>query len=310
MSRILVTGGSGFIGRHVVYNLIDNGHIPIVLDHKLNRWKEMPVGAEQFFGDVRDFTSISEAVAISDGVIHLAGVLGTSETISEPRPAVETNIIGSLNVFQACRHYNKKCSYISVGNYWMNNSYSITKDTAERFAWMFNRELGTEIAVSRALNAYGPWQKEKPVRKIIPNFILPALRDEEITVYGDGSQIMDMIFVSDVAECLVRALTVEHGQYLFSPVQEENRAPKFEIGTGRKTTVQEIAELVVKMVGRGKIKNVPMRKGEPENSVVLGNPETLKPLFNGKLPKLVSLEEGLEETIDWYAVEDAFEKLK
>ncbi len=74
----------------------------------------------------------------------------------------------------------------------MNNSYSITKTCAERFAWMFNREHGTRISVVRALNAYGPGQKSEPVRKIMPNFILPALRGEAIIVYGAGSQVMEI----------------------------------------------------------------------------------------------------------------------
>jgi len=287
MHNILVTGGGGFIGGYVVDILLHNNYNPIIFDRRYE-----PASADKgfFLGDVTHFTSVNEAVSICDGVIHLAGVLGTAETIDEPRPALNTNIFGSMNVFQACRNYNKRCVYISVGNYWMNNSYSITKNTAERFAKMFNTEHGTEIAVVRALNAYGPGQKHEPIRKIIPNFILPALRDEEITVYGDGSQIMDMIFVEDVADILTRALLIEHGQY----------DTNFDAGTGVETTVQEIAELVIKLVGKGRIKNVPMRAGEPEKSVVLGKPDTLKPLYNGNKPILLSLEAGLRKTIPYY----------
>lgn len=299
MKKILVTGASGFIGRHVVENIIERGMTPVAFDR--NHKNTYPEGTEIFLGDVRDFVAVNEAIALADGVIHLAGVLGTSETIKEPAPAVETNIIGGLNIFKGCYNYGKRASYISVGNYWMNNSYSITKDTAERFAWMFNRELKTEISVVRALNAFGPYQKAQPVRKIIPNFVLPALRDEEITVYGDGSQIMDMIFVEDVADIMVRSLIVEHGQYTHNPVLSSTpNNTKFEAGTGRRTTVQEIAELVIKMVGSGRINNVPMRMGEPEKSEVVGNPETLKPLYEGKTPELTTLEKGLEKTIEYY----------
>lgn len=286
--KILVTGGSGFIGSHVIDNLLSKGHTVTVFDHSNNN--KYPDGVRVFLGDTRDFTSVSEAVAVHDGVIHLAGVLGTQETINEPRPAVETNIIGGLNLFQACRNYNVPCVYIAVGNHWMNNSYSITKTTAERLAFMFNKEHGTKIAVVRGLNAYGPRQKGHPVRKIMPNFVVPALKDEEITVYGDGEQIMDMIYVGDLAEILVRALTEDHGVY----------DKVFEAGTGRNTTVKEIAEEVIKQVGSGSIKNVPMRPGEPERSVVLGDPETLRPLFGGELPKLTTLEEGVRKTIEWY----------
>lgn len=296
--RVLVTGGSGFIGTYVVENLLERGITPVIFDHA--KHNNLNKDAEIFVGDTRDSTAVHEAVAVTDGVIHLAGVLGTSETISNPQPAVETNIIGGLNIFQAARFYDKKVSYIAVGNYWMNNSYSITKDTVERFAWMFNRELGTKISVTRALNAYGPRQKSEPVRKIMPNLILPALKGDDIIVYGDGSQVMDMVFVPDVADVLVRALLVDHGQYLYSPVEGENLAPKFDIGTGRKTTVQEIAQMVVDKVGSGRIVNVPMRKGEPEKSVVLGDPSTLKPLYNGEVPNLMPLETGIDITIEYY----------
>jgi UDP-glucose 4-epimerase len=276
--KILVTGASGFIGSHVKENLIAKGHEVIGFDHH---------GPTEFLGDTRDYTAVAEAVAISDGVIHLAGVLGTQETIREPIPAVETNIIGGINVFKACHHYNKKAVYIAVGNYWMNNTYSITKTTAERFALMFNKELGTKIAIVRGLNAYGPRQKDKPVRKITPNFIIPALRNEQLTIYGDGSQIMDMIYVEDLAEILVRALLIEHRVY----------DKIFEAGTGRKTTVREIAEEIIKQVGSGSLRFVSMRPGEPENSIVIGNPETLKPL--GHL-NLITLEEGIAKTIPYY----------
>lgn len=298
IKKVLVTGGNGFIGEYVVHNLIQAGITPMIFDRKglvVNR-KEVEI----FWGDTSDESAISEAVALCDGVIHLAGVLGTSETIENPIPAIHTNVYGGVNVFKAVRQYKKKAVYISVGNYWMNNSYSITKTTAERFAWMFNRELDTRISVVRALNAYGAGQKHAPVRKIIPNFILPALRGEDIIVYGDGSQVMDMVHVSDVADVLVRALLVEHDNYLYTPEEGGDLSPKFDIGTGRKTTVQEIAELVIQMVGSGSIKNVPMRKGEPEKSIVVGDPNTLKPLYGGEIPKLISLEDGLVSTIEYY----------
>jgi UDP-glucose 4-epimerase len=282
--RVLVTGGFGFIGRYVVNRLHADGHEVTVLDH---RGGPIPVVSNVVLGDIRDFTSISEAVALSDGVIHLAGVLGTAETVNEPQPAVETNIVGGLNVFKAVRHYDVKAVYIAVGNHWMNNSYSITKTTAERFAFMHNEEHGARIAVVRALNAYGAGQKAEPVRKIIPNFILPCLRGESIRIFGDGEQVMDMIHVSDVADILVRALVQDHGVY----------DRPFEAGTGRPTTVNQIAEAVIGAVGRGTVEHVPMRAGEPESSVVLGNPETLRPL--GDFAP-ISLEAGLPSTVRYY----------
>ncbi len=287
MKKVLVTGGSGFIGSWVCKELEERGVYPLVLDHYrgTDDWRHSPT----FLGDVRDYTAVSEAVAICDGVIHLAGVLGTQETILEPEPSVQTNIYGGLNVFKACEHYNKKCTYIAVGNHWMNNSYSITKTTAERFALMFNRERGTKISVVRAMNAYGPGQKDKPVRKIMPNFILPALSDSELFVYGDGSQIMDMVYVEDVAKVLVESLFQQHGVY----------DKVFEVGTGVSTTVLSIAQEVISQVGKGRIHHVAMRPGEPENSVVVADVGTLKPL-KVDAADFVQLSEGISKTIPYY----------
>jgi nucleoside-diphosphate-sugar epimerase len=169
----------------------------------------------------------------------------------------------------------------------MQNPYSITKTCAERFAWMFNKERGTRIAVVRALNAYGPGQKSKPVRKIIPTFIEAALAGKPIPIYGDGSQIMDMIWVRDVAEILVRALVMDHGNF----------STPFEAGTGKNTSVQVIAELVLDVTGSpAGVEYLPMRPGEPESSVVLGNPKTLKPL-EFRRDRLVDLELGILRTV-------------
>lgn len=302
MLRVLVTGASGFIASHTVDALLARGHDVLSFDHR----QALPrPGVDQFLGDVRDATAVSEAVAICDGVIHLAGVLGTSETIENPVPSIETNIRGSLNVFQAIRQYKRRGVYITVGNYWFLNSYSITKTAAEALAWMFNREHGTEIAVVRALNAYGPRQKDAPVRKIMPNLVLPALRGEPLVIYGDGEQVMDMIHVRDVADILIRALVEDHGRYKPDPTRNADNPYKFEAGTGRETTVNEIADIVLEQVGGGRIEHVPMRGGEPARSVVVGDPKTLRPLYGGADPDLISLEDGVAETIEWYRAKNA-----
>ena len=179
---------------------------------------------------------------------------------------------------------------IAVGNHFMNNTYAITRNTAERFALMFNKEHGTKIAVVRGLNVYGEYQKHKPVKKITPNFIVKALNQQPIEVFGDGEQIMDMIYAPDIADVLVRALTREHGCY----------DTVFEAGTGRRTSVNMIAQIVNELCGnKARIKHLPMRAGEPKRSVVLGNPETLKPL-GLSAGDLTPLESGLERTIRWY----------
>lgn len=297
MKKIVVTGASGFIGSHVVDNLLSKGYEVICFDHRSEAMEiDRRERVTHFMGDVKNYTDISEAVAISDGIIHLAGVLGTQETIENPEPAVQTNILGGLNVFQAVKHYRVPAVYIAVGNFFENNSYSISKTTAERFALMFNKEHGTKIAVVRGLNAYGPYQKAYPVRKIMPNFVIPALLGKPITIYGDGNQVMDMIYVTDLAEILVRALIEDHGVY----------DSVFEAGSGNATTVNDIADEVLRQVTEEDgvalpdTEHVPMRPGETPGVTVLGNPGTLRPLFGGELPEMVTLEEGVRKTVEWY----------
>jgi UDP-glucose 4-epimerase len=289
--KVLVTGGRGFIGGHVVDLLLDMDYEPVIFDRQVRFHRD----CEVILGDVRDATAVTEAVAHVDGVIHLAAVLGTQETIRIPVPAAETNVLGALNVFHAVAQYGLPCAYAAVGNHWMLNTYSISKTCAERFAWMFNAEHGARIAVVRALNAYGPRQSvaapfgPSKVRKIMPSFVCRALTGTPIEVYGDGEQIMDMIFVRDVADVLVRAM-------LNGP---HPGGIAYEAGTGRLTTVNEIAGAVIAEVGGGGLHHVPMRPGEPERSTVVGDPETLRPLF-GERPELVALEDGVAETVEWF----------
>ena len=292
--KVLVTG-AGFIGSHVVNLLLEKGHSVSILDrhvHGQYDWKEK---VDVILGDIRDREAVMEAVLKQDAVINLAGILGTMETIDNPHPSVDTNIHGAINIFEGCRPSRMRPEgvrgvQIGVGNHFMNNTYAISKTAAERFAFMFNKEFRTKIALVRGLNAYGEYQKHKPVRKITPNFIVRALNGMPIEVFGDGMQVMDMIYVRDLAEILVRAATMDHGCY--------DRV--FEAGTGRQTTVLEIAEMVNRATGnKGGVKHLPMRPGEPERSVVLGDPNTLRPL--GILPSdLTSLEQGIERTVKWY----------
>lgn len=288
IQRVLVTGGTGFIGDAVCRNLAVRGIEPIVFDRH-SKGGNKPPAYERRFGDVRDFGAVYEAVYNSDAVIHLAAMLGTQETIHAAREAAEVNVFGSLNVFNCVKELAKPAVYIAVGNHWMNNPYAITKTTAERFAFMYNKEFGTEISVVRGMNAYGPGQKPRPVRKIMPNLILPALRGDPITIYGDGTQIMDMIYVDDLAEILVRALLMPHGVYDRS----------FEAGMGEDTTVNDLARLVVELTGStSEIRHVPMRPGEIPNSVVRANTSLVEDRLDYTPP--TGLLEGISHTIGYY----------
>ena len=303
MKHILITGGNGFIGQYVVEEVAGRGYTPVVYDRKFGRLvREKPELFDTVWGDIKDQTLVDEAVGHVEGVIHLAGVLGTQETVADPKPAAETNILGGLNVVMACAKYDVPLVNIAVGNFWMNNTYSITKNAVERFVDMKATFEGARMASVRALNAYGPRQvPAEPygpsrVRKIMPSFICRALSDDPIEIYGDGEQVMDMIYVTDVANVLVSALET---------LDEKGRIEsQIEAGTGEHTTVNDIADAVHAEVFAqtgidADIKHLPMRKGEPDRSVVVGNPKTLKQV--GVDPKgLVTLAEGVQSTVDYF----------
>jgi nucleoside-diphosphate-sugar epimerase len=295
--HVLVTGGNGFIGQYVFKELVAQGYEPWVFDRRFEA-----MGRHTILGDIRDAAAVTEAVAHADGVIHLAGVLGTQETITNPVPAAETNILGGLNVLQACAQYGVPLVNIGVGNWFENNTYSLTKHCVERFVQMFSSYRALRCCTVRALNAYGPGQAvatphgPAKVRKVIPSFVSRALHGEPLQVYGSGAQVMDMIHVRDVARALAGALG-----YLLGGGQP---GIQFSAGTGRRTTVKYIAEAVeaevFRQTGRHTlVERLPMRPGETPDGVVLGEPSTLVPL-GVTTESLTPLEVGLEETVRWY----------
>lgn len=253
-------------------------------------------------GDIRDSTAMVELAAHCDGIIHLAAVLGTQETILNPRPAAETNLIGGLNFLEAVAQYDLPGVNIAVGNHWMNNSYSISKSAVERFVHMFNADRGTRVNNVRVVNAYGPRQLAAApfgsgkVRKITPAVICRALAGWPVELYGGGVQISDMVWVGDVARALVSALEVaERGEVLDRVV---------EVGPIGSTSIRAVAELIIELcVERGyapvPIEDLPMRPGEQAGAVVTADPQTL-PSVGINPESLVSLREGMARTVDWF----------
>jgi UDP-glucose 4-epimerase len=296
MKKVLVTGGTGFIGQYVCEELHRRNYHVLKFDRHARDTDDTKY-LDLFLGDVIDDVDVTEAFAHCDAFIHLAAVLGTQETIQNPRPAALSNLMGGLNVLEASAQYNIPGVYIGVGNYWMNNTYSITKTMIERFIDMFNNNRGTKINIVRAMNAYGPRQVAASphgpakVRKITPSFVCRAIEGKDIEIYGDGEQISDMIYVTDVANALVNAM---------EEALVGNIVPTVEIGPAINNTVNQVAEKIIELSGsESKIVHLPMRPGEIAGATVVADVSTLEAI-NMCPSDFIPLEEGMLNTIEYF----------
>lgn len=267
--RVLVTGAHGFIGRHVVAVLQARGDEVLAYDHPRDvRWRQ----------------SLRVAAADADGIVNLAGVLGTAEIIGAEREAAEVNILGALNVLDVAARFGIPVVQIATGHEGQPNPYAITKRCATELALSRARWTAQPVTVVRAYHVYGPGQKMCPphgtssVRKVVPSFVARALTGMPLEVNGSGRQLVDLVHVSDVAKVLVEALDGPYGEVV-------------EAGTGKPTTVLQAAEDVIEHVGASTVvMHMPMRLGEPEEAEVVA----AEPLCLNPWPYL------LDETIDWY----------
>lgn len=319
--KIGVTGGAGFIGGHVVDELIRRGHEPVVFDHHARshkRWNpelqrsmhthgfllhDTDLMVPVMLGDCRDDVAVTELAAHVDGIIHLASVLGTQETVFNPRPAVMTNVQSGMNVMEAGVQYDIPVVNICVGNAGMSNPYSASKTCVESLGYMYVRDRRAKLNQVRVVNAYGPRQlMARPygpgkVRKIMPAFIARALTDAPIEIYGDGEQVSDCVWVGDVAHALVRALEHAADGVVLDRVVE--------VGPTDHTTVLEVARTVKKAAekyhsGHTDIVHLPMRPGETPGARVVAQNYTMH-LIGMDPYRMMPLDEGIELTVKWYA---------
>lgn len=272
--RVGVTGGAGFIGGHVVDRLIELHHEPVIFDHA--RPARARDDVDLMLGDTTNATHVSELGAHVDAIIHLASVLGTQETIADPIHAAMTNVASGINCLMTARKYNLALVNIAVGNWWMLNTYSQSKHNVEQYVRMFGREFNVRAVNVRCVNAYGPRQSVAPpygsaqVRKITPSFVCRALCETPIQIYGDGTQVSDMIYVGDVARTLVAA--AEHCALADGYTLDH----AIEVGPMISSTVNDVANTVwdtVERLGLARrpetpIEYLPMRPGETNEQVI------------------------------------------
>lgn len=284
--NVLVTGGSGFIGSVLVESLVRRGHNVSTLDRSPSKHR---AGVSAHQGDIRTFDDVEGAIRGQDLVYHLAGLLGTHELVGDAVRALEVNVGGTINVLDACRIHGANILLVSKPNVWLN-TYSITKETAEQFSKMYMEEYGVITTIVKWFNVYGPGQKVGPghVQKAVPTFIVNALEQGPLPVYGDGKQTGDFIYVDDVVEAT-------------ADVAESEKASGriVEIGTGTETTVLQLSEMILQMTeSSSKVEFQPMRRGESANTSLRADIRVLEQTTDF-VPQM-TLEHGLKKTIAYY----------
>lgn len=285
--KILVTGGNGFIGSHLVDELQARGHEVVSYDIRSSQYND----AKTIIGSVLDRDKLNRSITDCDFVFHLAGMLGTHELVDCAIEATQINIIGTLNVLESCKAHGVKLVEISKPNCWVN-TYTITKVAAEGFTEMYRREHGVRAATIRWFNVYGgrqPLMEEAGYKKMIPTAIVNALRGDDIEIYGNGEQTMDLVHTIDIVEATLAVMN------------SWNRCEgnTFEIGSGEEVTVNKAVSDILRMTrSSSKIVHVPMRKGEVDNTRIKADLAQSR-ILAGWISR-ISLEEGLMETIGWY----------
>jgi UDP-glucose 4-epimerase len=294
--KSIVLGASGFLGTALVNDLLSRGDEVIGFDRGFKRKdgaEDSHLNNFKFIeGTIMDKESLLKAFDGADEVYHLAGQLGTSELESSMRSAIEINVLGALNVFEAAISCKVPRLFLaSKPNVWLN-TYTITKHTAEKIANLMTRYHPIKISVLRYFNLFGAGQKLYPVRKILPTFAIQAMRGLPIQVYGDGTQTVDMLFVDDAAR-----ITVEVMRSRYVP-------DTMDCGSGIEMSVLEVAESVNHYFGNtAGIKFMPMRIGETPNTRLVADTTALAKTI-GDL-KLTPYSEALHKALTYYIDMDA-----
>jgi UDP-glucose 4-epimerase len=297
--RVLVTGGSGFIGSHIVDVLVEAGHDVVVVDHRVP-----PHRADVVFEDV-DLLDLSSVVAVTRGVdhvFHLGAVANVNYAYKYPVYSTALNVMGTVNILEAARinglervHlastvwvYNGAPDGVTADEsvpFYLNGAghlYTSTKIAAEMLCHNYHSLYGVPFTVLRYGIPYGPRMREE---LLIPTFIRKALHGESLTVAGRGTQYRRFVYVRDLAEAHVLAMSERAAQQTYNL---EGR---------RKVTVREVAERVRGLIGdQVRIEFVAERAGDFAGREVCSD-KAREEL--GWVPG-VDFEDGLRETVAWF----------
>ena len=301
--RILVTGGAGFIGSHIVEHFQGKAEIR-VLDNLRSGYLHniAPFNAEFIEGSILDKEVLARAMDGVDYVFHLAAMISVPESMLKPVECVEINTIGTLNVLEAAAQagVKKMCLSTSAAIYGDNpivpkreemfpepkSPYAETKLSDEYYCGIYTREGKLKTACLRYFNVFGPHQDPKSqYAAAIPIFVSKALKGEPITIFGDGEQTRDFIYVKDIAAA----------NAYFATVSEETGV--FNVAYGGRITINDLAQKIVKLLNsKSEIVYLPERLGDVKHSTAC-----VDKLHNAGFVPTSDFDSGLKATIDFFA---------
>ncbi len=320
--KVLVTGADGFIGSHLVEQLLDDGYNvrAFVYYNSFNSWgwldtldKNKLSKIEIFLGDIRDPNGVKEAMKGIDIVFHLAALIAIPFSYHSPDSYVDTNIKGTLNVLQASRDLKTKrilitstsevygtAKYVPIDEnhpYQGQSPYSATKIGADRLTESFYRSFNMPITIVRPFNTYGPRQS---LRAVIPTIITQLLNGETEIKLGALTPTRDFNYVKDTVKGFIEIAKSEN------TIGEE-----INIATCSEISIEEVAlEIINQINPKAKIvcDEERLRPDKSEVNRLLGCNKKIKKLTNWS-PEY-SFKEGVKETIEWFKNEEVLKKYK
>ena len=306
--KILITGGAGFIGRWLVKRNLEDGNRVWILDdlsngkvENIQEFLTHPNLMEFVKGDIKDNAILEKLFENEfDICYHLGASINVQDSIDDPRKTFENDAFGTFNVLEQCKETNTKMVFMStcmVYDRAVNSEgiseehpikpaspYAGSKIAGENMVLSYWYAYRLPVVVIRPFNTYGPYQKTNSEGGVVSIFIQKNLKNEDINIYGDGTQTRDLLYVEDCVDFIIKAGT-----------SEKANGNIINAGTGRDVTVNELASVIC--TDPMKIKHVPHIHPQSEIQKLLCNSSKAKRLLDWE--NRTSLEQGVRNTEDW-----------
>jgi nucleoside-diphosphate-sugar epimerase len=306
--KVLVTGGGGFIGSHVVDRLLSDGHDVRVLDNFATGRRENLLHVlddlEVVEGDIQSYERVSNAVRGCGAVLHEAALPSVPRSVQDPLTSNATNVTGTLNVLLAARDAGVgRVVYASSSSIYGANPelpkhegllpqpispYAVAKLAGEGFCRSFHEVWGLETVALRYFNVFGP--RQDPLSQyaaVVPRFITALMDGRPPNVFGDGEQTRDFTYVGNAVEGTVLAMGAEGAA-----------GKVFNVAAGSRTSLNELLRTLERLSGRSVEPSYEdARPGEVRHSQADVSAAERGLGFRARF----SVEEGLQETLDWYS---------